>query len=552
MAEMLLADHQISLIYLLDDIDYSVADSLTLGDLLDGKYFPTKEARTLSNEHGDALIWEEATAALSQDLNTPLRDLLSGQRPSLMRRRTASVATSHLLKVGNVRNDKKGRFKAKDIRLELSTISRERLKTAGNDTEALCLQTASLERLDFTNGLTMIVATVEVSRPQSSDLSLMELQEAVHALSRFNQCRWYARSADEALMQERFSFGSFVHRLVRNNVPAQTYFSRVPSYVYAKLADKADSDTLEYTAACLARRYTADYPFNLQETSVGFVRDFDDLRHAVALEGMATVQCARHHEQETEFSANWKNAQLPKAYLPIYQSQLHQNWFLADRRAEAVSSNLDFEELDAHGARPSIHEQLERVAIDMMEFQLFYHFPSVSQITMHQAVASAAQDAMRLEEKRTHLQSTVQQVSDRLKAAHEEMEAKSAEERGQSFNFVARIGTASLAGLTAFTILRDVALLVMETFRIGPAPQTVDGAGGAMGAILRNFQGVPAQSIEAVLTRELLAGWIAFGVSFVLSLFTYWIVRRQAPMQSKWARGTSALLLNRISTHLRR
>ena len=62
--------------------------------------------------------------------------------------------------------------------------------------------------MDFQTGVTIVVVNAEISRVRGPagesqvnhrELTMVELQEAVHALSRFNVCRWYSRETGRPL-----------------------------------------------------------------------------------------------------------------------------------------------------------------------------------------------------------------------------------------------------------------------------------------------------------------------------------------------------------------
>lgn len=128
-----------------------------------------------------------------------------------------------------------------------------------------------------------------------------------------------------------------------------------------------------------------------------FLRDFADKRHAVTTEGVATLQCPQQDAEQTQFGSNWKTGPHAAAYLPIYALALHEDWFLSDRRVVAVEAQ----------EQDKLLAGLEAVIDDAMMFDLYYRFPFVSQITMHQRFADAVRNAFKLDQKFASLQAGI-------------------------------------------------------------------------------------------------------------------------------------------------
>ncbi|MEO9517182.1 MAG: hypothetical protein ABJH45_16425 [Paracoccaceae bacterium] len=528
--------HQLSLIYTLEGVDSGelTARVVKHSPLID--ILPVDLTDAVVRELEDATTWvaDPASGAngnvdrFSSDLAAPVRNLLSGASIGQLQRLVLSPECAQILQFGDLPSKYDLSLSKKMICLELGKRATERLAEQGITARPLWINPTQTELLQFGTGASIVVVQVEIMRlknPELSaqddqrDLSFVELQEAVHALSRFNTCRWYDRSTSNPIAGKEFSFGLMVQGLVRDKAPTATHFTRVHTHTFARFAQTVIPEILEQHAASLARRYTSDYQFSKEEASVRYIRDFIDLRHAVTAEGFASVQCKRADHPETEFSKNWKAGPLAAVYLPIYILLLHENWFLSERQKGAAAAEKEDELLEA----------LEQVIDDAVLFQLYYRFPSFSQISMHQQAAEAMRKELRLDAKFAMLTSAVSQVSERLRAAQTEKEAEERRERNKLFNLIATFGTAGLVGVTAYTVFKDFLLLLALTF---------------------DFSSIyPAATAD---TKDVVAGWGAFGLSAVMAAITFFIVRHFAPEQKDRGKSARIVLLNRLAAHLRR
>lgn len=541
MSKLNLVDHQISLVYFLAD-EAALSEQERLVSELNGEdLFPALPE--LKENFGSQAIWigkREGKAdqhPQSIDLTQPARDLLYGNRRGLLSRRKLNPALQHHLRYGDLPSASELGLTKKMIALELGQRASERLKAQGIVPVPLWIEPTHVELLSFGTGATAVLVNVALARIANNaaeELSLLELQEAVHALSRFNRCAWYDRDSNQRIEKGTFSFGTLVQKLIHHEAPSATAFTRVPTYTFAQLKDQVSPDQLEREAGYLARRYTSDYPFSSEHAGLSFVGDFDDNRHAVSLEGVATVQCPTTQPQ-TEFWRNWKSGPLMAAYLPIYLFLLHENWFLSDRRMKTVQPE----------EQSALLEELERIVDDTMVFDLYYRFPAISQISMQQSFADAIRAELRLESNFSALEATAGRVAERLQsefaaldAEEARKEAELAEMRDARFNRIARLGTAALSGLTAYTILKDLFQLVADTWSID---------------WLKSLPVVERLIAQATIPfSELAAGWGALIVSALVSVLVYQIARRSPPDPKANKRATKVLLLNRIARLLRK
>jgi len=539
MDNSILEDHQISLIYLLDEIDVTAVTSRTIAETMSGGIAPADVTAQFSRQHAAKKAWidlardnagkpEASGGSASIDLVKPVRGLLSGNRPGLLRRFCLAPEIEQILRYGDLPSEYDVDLSKKMICLDLGPRARARVEALGVCPKPLWINLTQTELLHFGTGATIVTVNAELMRikdPNAANLdhdlapSLAEFQEAVHALARFNKCRWYDRETSEPLTEGHFSFGHLIHSLVRKDVPRSTHFTRVPTMAFARLPETTEPGVLEREAANLARRYTTDYPFSPENSDVSFLRDFDDMRHAITSEGFATVQCRREGHLETEFSQNWKTGPLAEAYLPIYMLLLHENWFLSERRDTAF---------EAANEDDLLHD-LEQVVDDMALFQLYFRFPSFSLISMHQRAADAVRQALHLDEKLTFFQTVVLQISERLKAAYAAKEAEENLRRDEAFSWVARFGAAALAGLTAYTILKDLLLLVASSFDFSTLYPGTN----------------PDQEV-------LVASWATFALSFLIALIAYYVAKQKTLLPKGTTRSARSVLLNRIAAHLQK
>lgn len=545
-----LRENQISLYYWLgEDAEGDVSDR-KIPSLMEGYAAPLRDGEVLGRLMKEEAIWrqigqtensDDANLMYPQsvDLSHPVRELISGRRPDRLSRYKLNPDLQHALRYGDLPSRFEAGLSKAVLCLEFGQRAKERITRSGVDALPLWIDLEDVELISFGTGARFITVNATLRRlaPKDRDttkaLSLVEFREAVHALSRFNDCGWYDRATQQRIGAETFSLGQMIQSLGDRQPAKSVAVTRVPSYSYAFLDQAFDPSTLEREAAVLARRYTSDYKFTHEHAGLEFLRDFEDVRHAITTEGVATLQCARASGEQTDFSKNWKNNALKSAYLPVFLLLLHENWFLTDRDRAARQGRTDADLLD----------DLESVVDDAVSFGLFYRFPSVSQISMHQRMSDAIRKAFDLDVKFAELQRTARQVAERLRASQAARaanaaaeEAEAAARRASAFGAVASFGTAALSGLTAYTILKDVVLL-----------------------FTRSFGGLPAQSIRDRFFPNatgapdvLVADWFALLLSVIIAVLAFFVARKMTPRNNPKVRAARVVSLSRIAKHLPR
>ncbi len=545
-----LRENQISLFYWLGEGAKRDVSNRKVGSLMEGRGAPVRDGAALTHHLKDDAIWLQSIHTAnsddpnlvlphSVDLADPIRELISGGRRDCLSRYILNPDLQHALRYGDLPSRFEAGLSKAVMCLEFGPRAKERIGGSGVDAVPLWIDLEDVEYVTFGTGARFINVNaslkriVQADRKTTKTLSLIEFREAVHALSRFNECGWYDRATQERIGTAKFSLGQLIQGLGDSHPARSVPLTRVPTYSYAILDQALDPRELEHEAAVLARRYTSDYKFAHTDAGLEILRDFDDVRHAITTEGVATLQCATEAGEQTDFSRNWKNNALKTAYLPVFLLLLHENWFLSDRNRMATRGASEADLLD----------DLERVVDDTVSFGLFYRFPSVSQISMHQRMSDAIRRALALDTKFSDLQRTAEQVAVRLRAAQAEreadaaaQEAEAAARRASAFGAVASFGTAALSGLTAYTILKDVVLLVA-----------------------RSFGGLPAQSIRDRFFPNatgapdvLVADWIALLLSAIIAVLAFFVARKMTPRHSPQFRAVRALSLSRIARHLPR
>lgn len=251
MSPLFLEDHQLSLVYVLGDAEGAIDVGQTLAALDEAGEGPIPATKHLADKVGDEPVWVpnsvEGVSELpgrsypqSIDLSQPVRDLLACKRSGLLQMYKLNPNLQHLLRFGDLPAKLRVDLQKSMICLQASKSAQERLAKVGMDAVPLWINPTRVELMVFSTGASLVHVDIELMRVGASSktqLSVPELQEAVHALSRFNKCTWFDRSTGTALNKGSFAFGAMIQRLLRQTIPDATTFTRVPTFTYASLRD---------------------------------------------------------------------------------------------------------------------------------------------------------------------------------------------------------------------------------------------------------------------------------------------------------------------------
>jgi hypothetical protein len=230
---------------------------------------------------------------------------------------------------------------------------------------------------------------------------------------------------------------------------------RVATYALVRFGAVLSVADRDRYALLLARHYSTDYAASSDIGRVEWVRDFDTVRHAIAMEGAATVLGPTEASPELpDFLLKYATSTFEVHYRLIALLALHEHAFLVDRTAASIMSQAEMEDA------PKSLERLAELREAALVLRLCYRFSEQSYITMHNAVNLAWRKVLRLNEMLAELDDSISDIAEHLSRLHEGAKAK-------KYAWTATVGSAALGGLTAYTITKETLGLVADKYVAG-------------------------------------------------------------------------------------
>lgn len=276
------------------------------------------------------------------------------------------------------------------------------------------LRVSSLLVLHFASGVGLALVTLEWAGKQP--LTLEALQVVVSRLTPNRQkdsLRW-AHLADPPAAQ-RFSLGWLLGQVLVSATCRFEVWSRFFTYVYATLPAGTDPDAMSDAAWRLSRHYSPDYGAEPSFPGTELYAPFADIRHALSLEGAATVA-----NQASDFVANGGLAgRFGNCYLPLAILAYHEHAYLLDIVQEAARVPPG----DDAGAQV---EALRHMTDRFLRFRLRYRLALASDITMHNAFYERMRRSLQLEVLEAKLGQDVAEAQSHLRRVADEAAAAAA------------------------------------------------------------------------------------------------------------------------------
>ena len=279
----------------------------------------------------------------------------------------------------------------------------------------------------------------------------------------FGKVRWVHEDGSAGPSESPFVLGDLIQYLACARVTQDT-LERVTTSTYVRLAAPLEKRLRDRYALHLARHYTSDYEVSSDITGVEFVTDFDTVRHAVALEGAATVVGASPERPVLPtFLNNFKTGTYRRHYVPIALLARHEHAFLVRRTFMAVASAANMTPSEATINR------LAALRHDFVHFRLSYRFSELSFVTMHNTLNQAFRKILHLDRMLADLGADV--------AAADVLLRESYERRKYShFYLITGVGGAALAALTGFTIIKEAANTLLHGHEVHNGKLALCGA----------------------------------------------------------------------------
>ena len=187
---------------------------------------------------------------------------------------------------------------------------------------------------------------------------------------------------------------------------AALYPRRCILYSLVRTDSEASSDALRKLSILLSHRQTSDYRPTDAWTAPSLLQPFDDICHALAVEGAASA--IADSAKASGFTADFISSAGANTYVPLYISSLHTHFWLLDQ-TEWLPARQH------HGSREEA-ESLVDLYSRVVEFRRYFYFPLISQISLHNAFYARSQDMLSIAQRLLYLEVTTHDVAELVKA----------------------------------------------------------------------------------------------------------------------------------------
>ena len=348
--------------------------------LLDASRLAADSPRSLSERH----VWRLAEPTLSGDLHPVAKAILRGSTDERPEAATSLRLTEHginlldgLYRAGRATDGRDSGGEAAGLGLHLTKSVGDYL---GLDPAAsVPVKVDNVTLLPFRTGIAVAVVELRLVAQAGRAPSLALLIEAMHLLgderaSRRPVLSWTGTA------EPRFRFSDLVRALVAGVGLSVEGGRRIFSYACAVIDGTIGAEAKREIAFRLSRRYNYVYDPDVQGKDAVFLAPFNNVTHALSLEGAATVvdrPGAGAAKGLPEFLSNWLAVAHGPVYLPIAVIAYHEHLALLELAQEAAVE-IDFE-------RPTAAEfhALTRLCQRFLAFRLRYRPAQISRITMH-------------------------------------------------------------------------------------------------------------------------------------------------------------------------
>lgn len=463
-----IAEHRLCVLYDVDGLDPRSWTGPVFSDLTrnPGNGIPADQIAALNARYADERVWESDDKQIAgDDFHPHLRALLSGQRPDLLRFFRLTSQGKRFLTSADLYEEEVGpenRLR-KQLRLQFSKAAQQRIQGMGITPCPLRVEIQDVSLALFMTAHGFVICKYVFTREDGGALSAIELLEAEIALGRFNEVSWVNRKTKEALADPDFTAGTLIRQLVFGSTAQTVTSGRVATHVLVRFGAVLPVADRDRYALLLARHYSTDYTASPDIGGVEWVRDFETVRHAIAMEGAATVLGPTEAAPELpEFLLKYASSTFEAHYLLITLLAHHEHAFLVDRTAASVMSEAEMEDA------PRSLKRLAELREAALVLRLCFRFSEQSYITMHNTVNIAWRKILRLDEMLAELDDSIRDIAEHLRHLHEGAKVR-------KYAWTATVGSSALGGLTAYTITKETLGLFADKYFAG-------GTGVAIGA----------------------------------------------------------------------
>jgi len=458
-AAKIISDHEIQIFYRIDGVNIVSGPGISLAAAAPGPGIPEDQAAALAGRYGKTPIWKRAASSgVGQDFHPHIRDVVGGKREDLATRWSLEDAARRLVGSAALYEEDIARTARveKQMFLSFNEAARKRLATYAIASPGLVVSCKDMTLTLFKTGHGFAATTLELSRPDRGKITAIELIEGQISISRFGTMVWTDVENNASAKSQPFRLAELVQRFVLGE-KAEALPERVTTFTYAQFAEPLPTPARDLFALHLARHYSSDYRTAMEIEGVAFVRDFETVRHAVALEGAATVVGAElDASHQPEFLRNFRTGTFHRHYVPVALLARHEHVFLVRRTSAAVLTQAEMR--DSHQTAQRLQELREACLM----FRLCYRFSELSAVTMHNSLNNAFRQVLHLDRMTEELNTDVDTFEAYLRALRKSEENRKEEEKHRRYYWVTVIGAGALAGLTMFSITKEILEIVIH------------------------------------------------------------------------------------------
>jgi hypothetical protein len=477
------SDHEIHVFYEIDGLSPSTGPGVMLAALGRGTGLgvPDDQKPALRERHDDKAIWKRASdLAAGEDFHEHVRRIVGGWREDLATFWTLDGTARRFVESAALyeeKTDPKERVK-KRLALTFSKAAKDRLAGHAIRSDQVIVTIEAITLALFQTGHGFATAIVAFARPDGEHITALELLEAQIAIGRFNEVAWIDARTGRPVAGAPFTLGQFVRRLALGDTRKTTKAGRVTTYTYARFDQHAPTPERDAFARHLARHYTTDYVIAPDVKGVAFVGDFETVRHAVALEGAATIVGPTPAAPDLpKFLEGFKTVTFRRHYVPIALLAQHEHAFLVERTSASVISRTEM------GEHAKTVERLLGLREASLTFRLCYRFSELSYITMHNTLNHAFREVLHLDTMLEKLASDVADVEVHLRSVKDAEDRRIEHQKHRRFYWASVTGGAALAGLTAFTVMKEIGELTLKLAGVS-STELAGWSGVALGTLV--------------------------------------------------------------------
>lgn len=449
------ADHEITFYYDVDGLDPSLGPvasgsirPLRLSDLVspEAHLFPGEQLDALRARYADQPVWERQNArVVGTDFHDHIVGLLRGDRGDLITYWTLAQQAKRLVEKCDLYVETTvGARTRKRLVWSPGKAAVRRMSRHGIEGRQLEVELVDLTVASFSTGHGFCVARVSLTPIGGGPLCAIELLEAQNAFARFNRISWSEVAHATSQDVTEFSLGEFVRGLVLGPLSRTKKSGRVHTYVYARFDQPTSVQARDTLAVWLARQYTSDYDLDMPNSDVELIEYFGSVRHAIAIEGVATVVGRSEGDEEIPpFLENYKTGTYRPNYQQIALLALHEQAYLVAATAASLIPPADM------GNEQALLTRLEELRQAALAFRLCFRFSELSYVSTQNAFHRAIRRAMRLDQMMVELGTDLADVDVYLKSARERAHKA-------AFDWLTWVGGSATAGAMVFSPSKDL------------------------------------------------------------------------------------------------